>query len=146
MIEIVFSGYLFFADLLDSIIALVSSRMAFVTLSVFARVGRGFLIMEFSIWVVVITILRVRIYFSIIIFWAKIIFFIGIFIFRSLRVIMMSLEVSRISSKLLRFFWFSILEMMWMFSSSCVFRCLRISITLERLRIKEVVIKFTFCS
>ena len=59
---------------------------------------------------------------------------------------MMPSEASRISSKLLRPSWFSILEMMWMFSPPCAFRCSRISITSERLRIKEAATKSTPCS
>lgn len=84
--------------------------------------------------------------FSIIIFWAKITSSTGISTPRSPRATMMPSEASRISSKLLRPSWFSILEMMWMFSPPCAFRCSRISITSERLRIKEAATKSTPCS
>ncbi|CSA49452.1 Uncharacterised protein [Vibrio cholerae] len=62
------TGYLPFAVSPESITASVPSMIAFATSPASARVGRGFLIIESSICVAVITTLRARLHFSIIIF------------------------------------------------------------------------------
>lgn len=54
MVVTVFDGYCLAVVFVDSIIALVLFRTAFVTFMIFVRVGIGLVIIDFIIWVVVI--------------------------------------------------------------------------------------------
>mmetsp|Transcript_1245 Transcript_1245/g.4884 ORF Transcript_1245/g.4884 Transcript_1245/m.4884 type:complete len:235 (+) Transcript_1245:785-1489(+) len=102
------------ADSPESITASVPSRTALATSAASARVGRGFLIMDSSIWVAVMAVLPAWLQAAIIIFWARKTFSVGISIPRSPRATMMPSARARISGKLSRPSWFSILAMIRM--------------------------------
>ena len=124
--------------------ASVPSRMAR-HVACFSAGWTWVLIMESSIWVAVITTLRARTHFSIIIFCAKITSSTGI----STPVATRNHDTVRRFEdfvEVIQAFRFSILEMIWIFSPPCAFRCSRISTTSERLRMKEAATKSTPCS
>ena len=106
-------GYFPFADSPESITQSVPSRIALATSFTSALVGLGFLIIESSIWVAVITTFPTALHLSIIIFWATGTSSTGISTPRSPLATMIPSDSSRISSKLSTPSWFSILEIIW---------------------------------
>ena len=98
----------------DSMTQSVPSSTALATSVASARVGRGFLHIDSSICVAVITGLPTMLHFWIIIFWARKIFSVGISMPRSPRATMMASDASRMASKFCRPSWFSTLLMILM--------------------------------
>mmetsp|Transcript_4814 Transcript_4814/g.14376 ORF Transcript_4814/g.14376 Transcript_4814/m.14376 type:complete len:224 (-) Transcript_4814:508-1179(-) len=98
----------------ESMTQSVPSITALATSVASALVGLGFFTMDSSICVAVTTGLPILLHFCIMSFWATQICSVGISIPRSPLATMMASVLSRISSKLMRPSWFSILEMILM--------------------------------
>lgn len=97
------------ADSPDSITQSAPSRIAFATSLASALVGRGLVIIDSSIWVATITGLPNQLHLSIMYFWARKTFSVGISIPRSPLATIIPSDVFMISSKFSRPSWFSIL-------------------------------------
>ena len=119
--------------------------MALATSVISARVGRGFSIMESSIWVAVITGLPAATHWAIMSFWMMGISVKSISTPMSPRATMTPSATDRISPRLETPSWFSILAMIWMEESASSSRR-RISRTSSAVRTKLAAMKSKPCS
>mmetsp|Transcript_46230 Transcript_46230/g.104173 ORF Transcript_46230/g.104173 Transcript_46230/m.104173 type:complete len:315 (+) Transcript_46230:431-1375(+) len=148
IVETASFGYLPLAVSPDSITQSAPSSTAFATSLASARVGRGLLVIDSSIWVAQITGLPAMLHLAIIIFCARNTFSVGISIPRSPRATITPSVSARISSKLRIPSWFSIFEMIRMrfpTTGSASVRHLRTSRTSDALRMNDAKIMSTSC-